>query len=56
MITAATVGFGDIAPKSGFARGMVCVEVIFNLVFVIFIFAVIASGVRAVAENKKESK
>jgi Ion channel len=43
VITAATVGYGDIAPKSTTARNVVCAEVAMNLIFGVFIFSLLAS-------------
>jgi voltage-gated potassium channel len=46
VVTAATVGYGDIIPISTSARLLVVAEIFVNLVYVIFIFSVIANGIQ----------
>ena len=46
LVTAATVGYGDIIPKSASARGLVMLEIGANLVYVVFFFSVLATVAR----------
>jgi hypothetical protein len=46
LITASTVGYGDIAPVSSLARWATVAEVVVALLYAIFLFSVIASAVR----------
>jgi hypothetical protein len=43
-VTAATVGYGDIYPKSPAARALVLVQIIMNLLFVVFLLATVATA------------
>lgn len=47
LTTAATVGFGDIVPKSTTARVFVMAEILLTFTYVVFIFSVLGSSVRA---------
>ena len=46
MITAATVGYGDIIPISRGARSFVIAEIIMSLVYVIFFFSVLSGAIK----------
>jgi hypothetical protein len=46
IVTFATVGYGDISPKSDIARFWVSVEIIGGLAYTILIFSVIANFIR----------
>jgi hypothetical protein len=52
--TMATVGFGDIYPKSGLARAVVCLQIIVGVFYNVGIFAMFASYMTAHLVNKKE--
>lgn len=47
LITAATVGFGDIAPVSGIARALVMGEIVAGIVYAVFYFSVLAAGMQS---------
>ena len=47
LSTAATVGFGDIVPKSTTARVFVMAEILLTFAYVVFIFSVLGSSVRS---------
>jgi hypothetical protein len=47
LTTAATVGFGDIVPSSTLARVFVMAEIMLTFAYVVFIFSVLGSSVRA---------
>ncbi len=55
VITAATVGYGDIAPKSDLARMLVITEVGVNMVYVIFLFSFIATLARPRAARREDT-
>jgi hypothetical protein len=46
IVTFATVGYGDISPKSDIARFWVSVEILGGLAFTILIFSVVANFIR----------
>jgi hypothetical protein len=46
VVTAATVGYGDIAPVSEAARMLVVAEILCSLIYGIFFFSVLAGGIR----------
>lgn len=54
IITLATVGFGDIAPRSSLARGLVAAEVICSMLYQIFIFSIIAGLARDRGRPREE--
>ena len=43
IISAATVGYGDIVPKSGLARLAVIIEILFTVFYGVFIFSIITA-------------
>ena len=47
LTTAATVGYGDIVPSSTLARIFVMAEILTTFAYVVFIFSVLGSSVRA---------
>jgi hypothetical protein len=47
LSTAATVGFGDIVPRSTLARVFVMAEILLTFAYVVFLFSVLGSAVRA---------
>ena len=47
VTTAATVGYGDIVPSSTLARIFVMAEILTTFAYVVFIFSVLGSSVRA---------
>jgi hypothetical protein len=47
LTTAATVGFGDIVPTSTVARVFVMAEILLTFAYVVFIFSVLGSAMRA---------
>jgi len=59
LTTAATVGFGDIVPQSTLARVFVMAEILLTFSYVVFIFSVLGSSVRAAnvsLEKKADTK
>jgi len=40
IVTAATVGFGDITPRTGFGKALICSEILLSLFFVAVLFAI----------------
>ena len=59
LTTAATVGFGDIVPTSTTARAFVMAEILLTFSYVVFIFSVLGSAMRAAkasAEKDSEGK
>jgi len=46
LVTAATVGYGDITPSSTSTRSLVILEIVASLVYAVFFFSVLASGIR----------
>ena len=46
IISAATVGYGDIVPKSGLARFAVIVEILFTVFYGVFIFSIITAAMQ----------
>jgi len=46
MVTFATVGYGDISPKSDIARFWVSIEIIGGLAYTVLIFSVVANFIR----------
>jgi hypothetical protein len=52
LTTAATVGFGDIVPSSTLARVFVMAEILLTFSYVVFIFSVLGSSVRAANVSK----
>jgi voltage-gated potassium channel len=46
LTTAATVGYGDIAPISVASRSLAMLEIIMSLLYAVFFFSVLASAVR----------
>lgn len=47
VVTAATVGYGDIAPVAGIARVLVIVEILMSFGYAVFIFSALATGGRS---------
>ena len=52
VVTFATVGYGDIAPNSDLARGLVTVEILFAMLYAVLVFGVIGSLIMHSARNK----
>lgn len=46
VITAATVGYGDIAPKTGLAKWIVTSEILLSLLYVVLLFSAAASALQ----------
>lgn len=42
VITAATIGYGDIVPLSNLARALVIMEVFIVMIYVVFMFSIVA--------------
>jgi len=42
VVTMTTTGYGDIAPKSGLARALVCVQILFGFLYNILFFSIFA--------------
>lgn len=46
VVTAATVGYGDIVPKSPLAKTVVMIEIVSSFLYAVFIFSVVAGLLR----------
>ena len=46
IVTFATVGYGDIYPTSDGTKLVVCVELIFAMLYAIFVFSALAAYIR----------
>lgn len=55
LSTAATVGFGDIVPSSTLARVFVMAEILLTFAYVVFLFSVLGSSLRARASMEEEA-
>jgi voltage-gated potassium channel len=53
VVTAATVGYGDIAPRSTPAKIAVMLEIAVSLLYVVFLFSIASSYAREIAERRK---
>lgn len=59
VITAATVGFGDITPGTWWSRGMVVSQVLLSVFYVVLLFSATATvlhGAKATAQNPRQLK
>lgn len=54
--TASSVGFGDVHAAGQVARGMVLVQIVFNVVFIGTAVALLSSRIRAVANARAEAR
>ncbi len=54
LVTAATVGYGDIAPVTNGARGLVMLEIIVGLMYGVFFFSVLAAALQK--QNRRIEK
>jgi len=52
LVTAATVGYGDIAPVSVLARSLVMLEITLSFMYAAFLFSVLASSFREATREK----
>lgn len=43
IVTMTTTGYGDISPKSGFAKFLVSVQIIFGFLYNVLFFSIFAS-------------
>ncbi len=55
LSTVSTVGFGDIHAVDQLARGIVCIQLVFNLIFVAALGSTLAREVRARREQARRS-
>jgi hypothetical protein len=55
LTTAATVGFGDIVPRSTLARVFVMAEILLTFSYVVFIFSVLGSALRGRASAEEDA-
>ena len=55
IVTMATVGYGDIHAVGQFARGLVTVQIVFNLIFVGALTSLVTSRMRDAAESRSPS-
>lgn len=46
IVTFATVGYGDIAPLKDTARILVCIEILFSMLYAVLMFSVVAGFIR----------
>jgi Ion channel len=51
LVTATTVGYGDIAPVTVSARSLAMAEIMLSLIYLIFFFSVLAGGIREVSRT-----
>ena len=42
VVTMTTTGYGDISPKSGLARALVCIQILFGVLYNILFFSIFA--------------
>lgn len=56
IVTFATVGYGDISPRSDVARFWVSVEIIGGLAYTILIFSVVANFIRQPPPTQQENQ
>ncbi len=56
MASAATVGFGDVHAAGQTARGLVLVQMVFNVVFIGTAVALLSSRVKAVATARAQER
>ena len=52
VVTAATVGYGDILPLSTGARSLVMTEIVISLIFVIFFFSIMSGALRGIPPSE----
>lgn len=57
VVTMTTTGYGDISPKSGLARAVVCIQILFGFFYNILFFSIFAglAGRRRSAPNPNDS-
>lgn len=53
VVTIATVGYGDITPKSGPSRLLVSLEIVIGVAFTIVLFSIAATFVRELLASKE---
>jgi hypothetical protein len=54
LVTMATVGYGDIHAVGQFARGLVSVQIVFNLIFVGALTSLVTSRMRDASDSRVE--
>lgn len=52
LTTIATVGYGDIHPRGTLSRSLVMCEILVGLIYVVFVFSIIAEFVRGNVPSK----
>jgi hypothetical protein len=56
VVTAATVGYGDILPNSDTAKVLTAVEIVVSLLYVVLLFSVASSYARDLREKQSEDQ